>query len=154
MTDDSLSFEDAIYYAKLAEQAERYEDMVEYMRRVVKKEKELTLEERNLLSVAYKNTIGLRRTAWRMVSAIEKKEKYAQFREVTAEYKKSIVQELDKICKEILKHIDDDLVPNAESDQTKVFYLKMKGDYYRYLSEVSTDDHLKEVSEGALKSYE
>ena len=48
-----------------------------------------------------------------MVSAIEKKEKYAQFREVTAEYKKSIVQELDKICKEILKHIDDDLVPNA-----------------------------------------
>ena len=43
MTDDSLSFEDAVYYAKLAEQAERYEDMVEYMRRVVKKEEELTL---------------------------------------------------------------------------------------------------------------
>ena len=89
-----------------------------------------------------------------MVSAIEKKEKYAQFREVTAEYKQSIVQELDKICKEILKHIDDDLVPNSQSSQTKVFYLKMKGDYYRYLSEVSTDDSLKEVSEGALKSYE
>lgn len=77
-----------------------------------------------------------------MVSAIEKKEKYAQFRDVTTEYKNSIVQELDKICKEILKHIDDDLVPNSESDQTKVFYLKMKGDYYRYLSEVSTDDSL------------
>ena len=89
-----------------------------------------------------------------MVSAIEKKEKYAQFRDVTAEYKQSIVQELDKICKEILKHIDDDLVPNSQSSQTKVFYLKMKGDYYRYLSEVSTDDSLKEVSEGALKSYE
>ena len=53
-----------------------------------------------------------------------------------------------------MKHIDEDLVPNSQSSQTKVFYLKMKGDYYRYLSEVSTDDHLKEVSEGALKSYE
>ena len=116
MTDDSLSFEDAIYFAKLAEQAERYEDMVEYMKRVVKKDDELTLEERNLLSVAYKNTIGLRRTAWRMVSAIERKEKYAVFKEVTAEYKKTIVQELDKICREILKQIDEDLIPNSKSD--------------------------------------
>ena len=154
MNVDSLSVEDAVYFAKLAEQAERYEDMVMYMGRVVKKETELSLEERNLLSVAYKNTIGLRRTAWRMVTAIEKKEKYAQFREVTGEYKQKIVSELNDISKEVLKHIDDDLLPRAEKDQTRVFYLKMKGDYYRYLSEVSSDDTLPEVSQGALKAYE
>lgn len=146
MSVDSLSVEDAVYFAKLAEQAERYEDMVMYMGRVVKKESELTLEERNLLSVAYKNTIGLRRTAWRMVTAIEKKEKYAQFREVTGEYKQKIVSELNDISKEVLKHIDDDLLPRAEKDQTRVFYLKMKGDYYRYLSEVSNEDSLPDVS--------
>ncbi len=143
---DTMSIEDAVYFAKLAEQAERYEDMVMYMGRVVKKETELTLEERNLLSVAYKNTIGLRRTAWRMVSAIEKKEKYAQFRDVTKEYKQKIVSELNDISKEVLKHIDEDLIPRAEKDQTKVFYLKMKGDYYRYLSEVSDEDTLPGVS--------
>lgn len=154
MNVDSLSVEDAVYFAKLAEQAERYEDMVMYMGRVVKKETELSLEERNLLSVAYKNTIGLRRTAWRMVTAIEKKEKYAQFREVTGEYKQKIVSELNDISKEVLKHIDDDLLPRAEKDQTRVFYLKMKGDYYRYLSEVSSEDTLPEVSQGALKAYE
>ena len=104
--------------------------------------------------MAYKNTIGLRRTAWRMVSAIEKKEKYAQFREVTAEYKQKIVGELNDISKEVLKHIDEDLVPRAEKDQTRVFYLKMKGDYYRYLSEVSGEDTLPEVSKGALNAYE
>ena len=154
MNVDSLSVEDAVYFAKLAEQAERYEDMVMYMGRVVKKETELSLEERNLLSVAYKNTIGLRRTAWRMVTAIEKKEKYAQFREVTGEYKQKIVSELNDISKEVLKHIDDDLLPRAEKDQTRVFYLKMKGDYYRYLSEVSSEDTLPEVSKGALNAYE
>ena len=154
MNVDSLSVEDAVYFAKLAEQAERYEDMVMYMGRVVKKETELSLEERNLLSVAYKNTIGLRRTAWFMVTAIEKKEKYAQFREVTGEYKQKIVSELNDISKEVLKHIDDDLLPRAEKDQTRVFYLKMKGDYYRYLSEVSSEDTLPEVSQGALKAYE
>ena len=154
MNVDSLSVEDAVYFAKLAEQAERYEDMVMYMGRVVKKETELSLEERNLLSVAYKNTIGLRRTAWRMVTAIEKKEKYAQFREVTGEYKQKIVSELNDISKEVLKHIDEDLLPRAEKDQTRVFYLKMKGDYYRYLSEVSSEDSLPDVSQGALKAYE
>jgi len=32
------------------------------------------VEERNLLSVAYKNSIGGRRTAWRVLSSIENKE--------------------------------------------------------------------------------
>jgi 14-3-3 protein epsilon len=69
------SREDNIYFAKLAEQAERYEDMVKRMKDVVAANQELNTEERNLLSVAYKNSVGARRTAWRSVSAIEAKEK-------------------------------------------------------------------------------
>ena len=68
--------EDCVYMAKLAEQAERYDEMVAEMKKVAKmvQESELTVEERNLLSVAYKNVIGARRASWRIISSIEQKE--------------------------------------------------------------------------------
>ncbi|CAI0390819.1 unnamed protein product [Linum tenue] len=63
-----------VYMAKLAEQAERYEEMVDCMKKVAKLDCELTVEERNLLSVGYKNVIGARRASWRIMSSIEQKE--------------------------------------------------------------------------------
>ena len=62
--------------AKLAEQAERYDEMVEEMKKVAQMvhDQELSVEERNLLSVAYKNVIGARRASWRIISSIEQKE--------------------------------------------------------------------------------
>ena len=67
------SREDSVYLAKLAEQAERYEEMVENMKAVASSGQELSVEERNLLSVAYKNVIGARRASWRIVSSIEQR---------------------------------------------------------------------------------
>ena len=67
--------EELIYMAKLSEQTERFEEMVEYMKKVIEKTKELKDEERNLLSIAYKNAVGTRRTAWRTLTAYEMKEK-------------------------------------------------------------------------------
>ena len=58
-----------VYMAKLAEQAERFDEMVEHMKAVAGQPQELTVEERNLLSVAYKNVIGSRRAAWRVISS-------------------------------------------------------------------------------------
>ena len=66
--------EDAIYFARLSEQGERYEDMVKYMKDVAKYGKELSNDERNLLSVAYKNSVKTRRDAWRTIQAIQNKE--------------------------------------------------------------------------------
>jgi len=67
--------EESVYMAKLAEQAERYDEMVEHMKKVAQINEELSVEERNLLSVAYKNVIGARRASWRIVSSIEQKAK-------------------------------------------------------------------------------
>jgi len=67
------SREDSVYLAKLAEQAERYEEMVENMKRVASSDQELTVEERNLLSVAYKKVIGARRASWRIVSSLSRR---------------------------------------------------------------------------------
>lgn len=100
--------------AKLAEQAERYEDMVTYMREIVdKKEAPLSNEERNLLSVAYKNVVGSKRSAWRIVSSIESKllssdsgEDNSKMKlELAVEYKKKIEDELDVVCEQVIVRI-------------------------------------------------
>ena len=49
-------------------------EMVEAMKKVAEIDTELSVEERNLLSVAYKNVIGARRASWRIISSIEQKE--------------------------------------------------------------------------------
>ena len=56
---------------KLAEQTERYDEMMESMKVVVLKKKKLSKEERNLLSVAYKNVVGSRRASWRVLTSIQ-----------------------------------------------------------------------------------
>jgi len=63
--------EELIYMAKISEQTERFEDMLDYMKKVVQTGHDLSIEERNLLSVAYKNSVGSRRTAWRALTSIE-----------------------------------------------------------------------------------
>jgi len=67
-----MSLEENIFMARVAEQAERFDDMVKFLQSVVKsKNEDFTTEERNLLSVGFKNQIGSKRTAIRTISAIE-----------------------------------------------------------------------------------
>jgi hypothetical protein len=131
----NMSREENVYMAKLSEQAERYEEMVEYMEKVAKTvDVELTIEERNLLSVAYKNVIGARRASWRIVSSIEQKEESRKNEDhvsLIKEYRGKIEAELSNICDGILKLLDSHLVPSSTAGESKVFYLKMKGDYHR-----------------------
>jgi len=144
--------------AKLAEQAERYEEMVEYMEKVAKTVdvEELTVEERNLLSVAYKNVIGARRASCRIISSIEHKEESRKNEEHVIqikEYRGKIEAELSNICDGILKLIDSHLVPSSTAAESKVFYLKMKGDYHRYLAEFKTGAERKEAAESTMIAY-
>jgi 14-3-3 protein epsilon len=65
------SREELIYLSKLAEQCERYDEMVEYTKQFARiSDKELSLDERNILSVAFKNIVGTRRAAWRVLNSI------------------------------------------------------------------------------------
>nr|CAB3481012.1 unnamed protein product [Digitaria exilis] len=153
-----MSREENVYMAKLAEQAERYEEMVEYMEKVAKTVdvEELTVEERNLLSVAYKNVIGARRASWRIVSSIEQKEESRKNEEhvtLIKEYRGKIETELSNICDGILKLLDSHLVPSSTAAESKVFYLKMKGDYHRYLAEFKTGAERKESAESTMVAY-
>ena len=143
-----------VFMARVADQAERYEDMVNFLQEMVnKKDSDLNVEERNLLSVGFKNQIGSRRAAWRTVSAIEQNKKYEQYSADCAEYKKQIEGELVKMCEDIIGIVNDGCLPKSGDDEAKTFYLKMIGDYYRYISESVTGDKLKEVSDKATDYY-
>ncbi len=49
--------EKSAHFAKLAEQRERYDEMADYMKEVASTPQELSVEERNFLSVFYKNAV-------------------------------------------------------------------------------------------------
>jgi len=152
-----------IQRAKLAEQAERYDDMASAMKKVTEMGGEpLSTEERNLLSVAYKNIVGAKRSSWRVISSIEQKASGKE--ELAKQYRVKIEGELKKVCEEVLGLLDDYLVSSAKEKleaepddvtaESVVFYLKMKGDYYRYLAEVASGDEEKDkVVESANKAY-
>lgn len=92
-----------IQKAKLAEQAERYDDMAASMKAVTEQGAELTNEERNLLSVAYKNVVGARRSAWRVISSIEQKTDGGDKKlQMVKEYREKVETELREICNDVL----------------------------------------------------
>lgn len=103
--------DDLVQKAKLDEQAERYDDMAADMKAVTQTKKKLGNEERNLLSVAYKNVVGARRSSWRVVASLLQKcegndqaadsEQNERKKEIIRSYLKTIRDELDKICREV-----------------------------------------------------
>merc|ERR1711971_1446580 len=149
-----------IYKAKLAEQAERYDEMVLAMKQVaqtVDPASELSVEERNLLSVAYKNVIGARRASWRITSTIESKESSKGNMDnvgLIKTYRNKIESELEETCQSILGLLTNSLVPSAGSSESKVFYLKMQGDYYRYLAEFKAGEEKGQALNFSVFYYE
>lgn len=148
------NLKDLVFMAKLTEEAERYDEMVLCMKKVVKLNNELDTEERNLLSVAYKNVIGPRRNAWRIITSIEGRESGKENSEnmpLITNLRKEFEKELAVVCDDLLTLLDTYLIPAAQGGEAKVFYLKMKGDYHRYYAEVVTDDSQKKA---ALDAYQ
>lgn len=131
-------------------------EMVDAMKKVASMDVELSVEERNLLSVAYKNVIGARRASWRIISSIEQKEEnkgVEEKLEMIKNYRSQVEKELRDICSDILDVLDKHLIPCASSGESKVFYYKMKGDYHRYLAEFATGNDRKEAAENSLVAY-
>jgi len=156
------SREDLLFSARLAEQAERYDEMAYAMKRVAQLNIQLTVEERNVLSVAYKNVVGSRRASLRTIASIEKKEENRSkldHLQKAREYHKKVEKELSGICEEIINLLEKNLIPTSAEDtsdaktESLVFYYKMKGDYHRYLAESTSGDTRQKASDDALVAY-
>ena len=129
--------------------------MVDFLREVISaKDGDFTTEERNLLSVGFKNLIGGKRTALRTIAAIEQNPKYSKFSDALLKYKKRIEDELFDQCILIVNLTKDKCLKVAQSSESKAFFLKMVGDYYRYVAESAKDEKLTQVKNGALEFYQ
>lgn len=141
-----MSVEEHIFLARVAEQAERFDDMVDFLKPVLdQKGGDLSSDERNLLSVAFKNLISSKRTAWRTISAIEQNPKYSKFGDSLASYKKKIEEGLYKDCEMIIELIRSKVLKTQCQEEPKAFFVKMIGDYYRYIAETAQGDKFEQV---------
>ncbi|KAH3744475.1 tyrosine 3-monooxygenase/tryptophan 5-monooxygenase activation protein, epsilon polypeptide 2 [Pelomyxa schiedti] len=144
--------------AKLAEMAGRYCDMVVAVKNVVATaESDLTVEEINLLSIAYKNEIGARRLSLKVISAVEPAESAKASTPFHSSKLKEFLQtvraELVAICKDLLDLLDTHLIPSAASADSEVCYYNMKGSYSRYLAENSTGPERKNFADISLSAF-
>jgi len=121
---NTMSLEENIFLARVAEQAERFEDMVEFLEKAVsgKSGEDFTTDERNLLSVGFKNLIGSQRGAIRTIGAIEQNPKYQKFGGALGDYKKKIEGQLYDQCMTIVQAVQKGCLPLAADDESKAFF--------------------------------
>jgi 14-3-3 protein epsilon len=149
-----MSVEENIFLARVAEQAERFEDMVDFLALVLDaKGADVTSDERNLLSVAFKNLISSKRAACRTIAAIEQNPKYGKYQDALATYKQSIETKLTADCQRVVDMIKAKVLAKSCDGESKAFFIKMVGDYYRYIAENAKDNLLEQVKQNALKAY-
>ena len=143
-----------IFLARVAEQAERFDDMVTYLEAVLEvKGADVSSDERNLISVAFKNLISSKRAACRTIAAIEQNPKYSKYEQALKDYKTNIETQLIVDCDRIISIIQNKVLTKPCDGEAKAFFVKMVGDYYRYISENAKDSKLEEVKQKALSAY-
>ena len=156
-TAQDFSREDFILLAKMAEQTERFEEMIGFVKNFISNsEGLLSIDERYYFSTAYKNAVGNRRAELRLLTSIELKEQRNQNESLlrsVQEYKKKIKNELEDLCNEVVSIIDDNMLPHAKNPENEIYFKKMKADYLRYLSEFMDDENCTEIVQKALKLY-
>jgi 14-3-3 protein epsilon len=146
--------EEQIFMARVAEQSERFRDMVDYLKPVIaEKGAALSQDERNLLSVAFKNLVSQQRTAIRTIGAIEQNQKYAKFAASMGDYKRKIEEELYRNCDDIIITIKNSVLSQASDDESRAFFLKMIGDYCRSIAESAKNERLEKTKNDALAAY-
>ncbi|KAL6532128.1 hypothetical protein OROGR_014098 [Orobanche gracilis] len=152
-----MSREENVYMAKLAKKAERYEDMIDLMEKILKKcvddSEELTRKERKLVSVFFERVINPGFILGERISRIEQEEERlgnANHVSIIKEYKGMIESELTKFLNSILCL----LYAGASSPVAQVFYWRKKGDYFDCLAQFKTGTEREEALQRSLSAYD
>ncbi|KAG6873304.1 hypothetical protein C0995_000457 [Termitomyces sp. Mi166 len=147
--------EELCYIADLAGEAGRHEDVVKQLKLIIEHyNPRLTIDERSLLSVAYKNITNTLRSSWRIIDTLHKLQPARQGRvQLIQHQRQRIENELTGVCTDIINLLDRELLPAASEGEETVFYSKMKGDYCRYLAELGQKRDRDRHADLSLKAY-
>ncbi|KAI0772079.1 14-3-3-like protein [Trametes elegans] len=155
--DVTLSRLDHLYLAKVADQAERHQDVIAQLKDIINSHgAHLTIDERNLLSIAYKNLTANLRSSWRTIDTLQKKEALSSTRQevkLMRVQKERIEKDIDALCRDVVGLLENTLIPAANDGEEKVFYSKMRGDYYRYLAELTRLHPKENLANTSLEAY-
>lgn len=150
--------DNSIYTAQILDQTNLPEEMVANMKRVIQLNPDLNEDERNLLSVAYKNSISQTRKNLRaiknIIADVESQGQFPNRLNMLQEFRQQMFDELEAICKDLIELVDNALIPAANSSEARVFYEGLKANYYRYICESIEDMNDRQVvAEKANQSY-
>jgi hypothetical protein len=139
---------DLLFVARVACDANRYEDAYNLIEEIAQEHQELTEEEQQILSVSCKMLLTSSRSAWRLLGGVPD----AGCARVKS-YRERVAADILRRCRSFVK-LGAYLFEHTQAPETMAFYLKLKGDYYRYMAEVSMAEDFDQYSGAALVSYE
>lgn len=125
-----------IFFARVAEQAENFGDMVKWGTAIIehksKMQQDFTVEERNLISVGFKNHVGNLQTAIRVVTQIAKSAKYKKYGEKMPFFLLDLKKKLRDRCIDQALILKDRAYKVCSNHESMAFFQKLIGDYWRY----------------------
>ena len=117
------TIEENIFMARIAEQAERFADMLDFLKIVIEqKGPDMSADERSLMAVAFKNLVATKRIAWRTVTAVMGNPKYINFQASMVEYKTKLEDQLQEDCNNIIALVQMNILKKKCSDEAKAFF--------------------------------
>ena len=159
--------DECVYLTKLFDRAEQYEEAVDNAVNFIKMKPILNSDERACFANVFKNLVNQKRASIRYLESVKKKEKKALKNPSTnnittvinnnVESLEEIIQkvedELNSLINLMQEILDEMLLPNSKKPEAQVFYMKLKGDYYRYKAEFSKDEEKEISADLAEQSY-
>ena len=146
---------DYLFLTKLFQVSENYNDMIKAINKYIELNPKLTKEEKKLFCIGYKNIISNKRNSFQILSNLLSKEDPKQANKVNeiSKIKEKVLSELKPILQEGLSILDGYLIPNAEDNESKILYMKLKADFYRYRCEFSEGEEFEEAANNSRKLY-
>ena len=142
----------------VCEKVERFDDMCEYIKRVMSMEQEMSEAEREYMTIAFKEAVNSRRRSWRAICSLERQEEERQSRHINIvrDYRDRIEKEMMHYIEDMVNILEGRLIPNSldVEAETRAYYMKMKADYCRYIAEVTTGDQHTRHCEKAVLAYD
>lgn len=151
-----LTRNELVYMSRLMEKADNYEEMLQCIRLFIKLNPKLSDEEKNILSSGYKNITNTKRFSWRFLyNQIKKESKNPLAVSYIREIKVKVENEIKFICQDVISLVDEHILPQTEEKEyeNRVYYLKLKADYYRYVCEFTEEEEFNKYMEMGDNTY-